>query len=129
MSEDRIKNIEEVYQSSDTAWADDIRTLVKEIKRVQKDNKYLREARDRLMGDNIKSDTTIATLREALEKARIAHLVVDGDCWFSCPKSDECCDDRRDKNVCDCGADAHNERLDKALAPAHSVEGRTDETT
>ena len=61
---------------------------------------------------------TIATLREALEKTRQPHLIVDGDCWFSCPKSDECCDDSRDKNVCDCGADAHNERLDKALATA-----------
>jgi len=63
MSEDWLENIREIYQASDTAWADDIRTLVKEIERLQKDNKYLREARDRLMGDNIKSDATIATLQ------------------------------------------------------------------
>ena len=28
------------------------------------------------------------------------------DCWYSCPKSGECCDDRADKTKCRCGKDA-----------------------
>lgn len=56
----------------------------------------------------------IKKLREALEKARIKHLVVDGDCWFSCPKSGECCNDNA-PDECNCGADRHNQAIDEAL--------------
>ena len=35
MNKDRLENIKEIYQASDTAWADDIRTLVKEVERLQ----------------------------------------------------------------------------------------------
>jgi hypothetical protein len=55
-------------------------------------------------------------LRAALEKSRMPHLVVDGDCWYSCPKSGECCNDGEDKDHCNCGADQHNAVIDAALA-------------
>lgn len=53
-------------------------------------------------------------LRDELEKLRLPHLVVDGDCWFSCPKSGECCNEES-KDVCTCGADEHNAMLDRIL--------------
>jgi len=55
-------------------------------------------------------------LASVLEASKIPHLVVDGDCWFSCPKSGECCRDDQDKTKCECGADVHNKRIDDALA-------------
>lgn len=58
-----------------------------------------------------------AKLRQALEASRMAHLVNDYDCWYSCPLSGECCDDAAvAKGVCTCGADEHNKRIDEALA-------------
>ena len=38
----------------------------------------------------------------------IPHRVIDEDCWYSCPKSGECCDESRKDDPCDCGADAEN---------------------
>ena len=58
----------------------------------------------------------IEALCAALEAAVIPHLVVDGDCWYSCPKSGECCRDDQDKDKCGCGADAHNEAIRSVLA-------------
>lgn len=60
---------------------------------------------------------TIARLREALKAARIQHLVVEADCWFSCPKSGECCNHALPEDRCTCGADAHNAAIDAALQP------------
>lgn len=57
----------------------------------------------------------MTTFAELLNSLRRSHLVVDGDCWFSCPKSGECCNEVL-KDVCTCGADAHNARIDAALA-------------
>ena len=60
---------------------------------------------------------TLDQLREALSNAKIKHLVVE-DCWYSCPKSGECCDDRemeREQAECNCGADDHNQTIDKVL--------------
>ena len=37
------------------------------------------------------------------------------DCWYSCPKSGECCDDRLGKDVCTCGLDKRNEEIDAVL--------------
>jgi len=48
-----------------------------------------------------------------------ASLELDGqkvDCWFSCPKSGNCCDDSKSKDRCNCGVDAHNARIDAALS-------------
>lgn len=48
------------------------------------------------------------------EQLRLAHDMCE-DCWYSCPKSGECCNDSQRTDVCLCGADAHNERLDALI--------------
>jgi len=53
-------------------------------------------------------------LIKELEKLRREHLVVE-DCWYSCPASGECCDDRTQEE-CRCGADHHNTKLDALIA-------------
>ncbi len=55
----------------------------------------------------------IFRLREALEKAKIRHNVCE-DGWYSCPKSGECFNDYAGKE-CNCGADQHNEDINKTL--------------
>lgn len=60
----------------------------------------------------------VELLCAALVAAKIDHLVVDDDCWMSCPKSGQCCNDTIPQNLCNCGADAHNARIDAALAAA-----------
>jgi hypothetical protein len=42
------------------------------------------------------------------------HLILD-DCWYSCPKSGECCKDDYDENECDCGADNTNKKIDRII--------------
>lgn len=49
-----------------------------------------------------------------VEQLRLPHLVVE-DCWYSCPKSGECCNDGAGSE-CDCGADQHNARVDSLIA-------------
>ena len=56
----------------------------------------------------------IERLRFALIAAKRVHYVCD-DCFYSCPKSGECCDNDADPNRCTCGADAHNAKIDEAL--------------
>jgi hypothetical protein len=56
-------------------------------------------------------------LRERMEELRRGHYVCD-DCWYSCPKSGECCNCNYDNSKppeCNCGADKHNEIIDKIL--------------
>ena len=57
----------------------------------------------------------IDLLRAALEAAKIPHYVCD-DCFYSCPKSGQCCNNDADPTTCYCGADAHNAKIDEALA-------------
>lgn len=61
-------------------------------------------------------DDLIEVLRAALLTAKVEHLVVDEDCWFSCPKSGACCNDTIPEDQCNCGADEHNARIDDVLA-------------
>jgi len=58
--------------------------------------------------------TRAEAMAVALEGLRRSHLVVEGDCWYSCPESGECCDAAR--RGCTCGADASNAKIDAALA-------------
>lgn len=59
-----------------------------------------------------------------LTKLKTPHLVVDGDCWFSCPlaKSERgrgsasCNDDAVARGVCTCGADEHNAGVDALIS-------------
>lgn len=52
-------------------------------------------------------------LRE-LESLRRTHLEAE-DCWYSCPKSGECCNDDLPTTLCNCGADRFNEKLDRIV--------------
>lgn len=52
-------------------------------------------------------------LREKLEQLRQSHYECE-DCWYSCPKSDACCNDEA-ASVCNCGADQHNALVDEIL--------------
>ncbi len=54
-------------------------------------------------------------LLDALRAAKRQHLIVD-DCWYSCPKSGNCCDDSAEG--CRCGADKHNAAIDAAIEKA-----------
>jgi len=54
-------------------------------------------------------------LREKLESLYVSHYVCD-DCWYSCPKTDQCCNDQNPKDCCNCGADKHNAVVDEILA-------------
>jgi hypothetical protein len=58
-------------------------------------------------------DARIAELEKALQLSKLSHYVCD-DCWYSCPVSGECCDERQGAE-CNCGAEAHNARIDSAL--------------
>jgi hypothetical protein len=58
----------------------------------------------------------IKRIKELLNSLHRKHLECE-DCWYSCPKSDEgCCDSDKDKNVCDCGADYTNNKIDEILS-------------
>ena len=69
--------------------------------------------------DHFENGAEIARLRELagqlLVLAKREHFDCDEDCWYSCPKSGECCDDRQGPE-CNCGADAHNAKVDAISA-------------
>lgn len=50
----------------------------------------------------------------ALQQAKYPHMTCE-DCWYSCPKSGECCNEDLPKDKCTCGADIHNAAIDAAL--------------
>lgn len=64
-------------------------------------------------------------IADLLASLRLRHHV-SPDCWYSCPLSDTedpdegCCDDER-PHECDCGAEAHNARLDALTAALRSL--------
>lgn len=63
-------------------------------------------------------------LLTVLTAVRPKHLVVEGDCWYSCPKaksdwsdgSASCNDGEVAADLCTCGADKVNAVIDIALA-------------
>lgn len=55
---------------------------------------------------------SIGELRLLLAESKRAHYVCE-DCWYSCPKSGECCDERQVE--CNCGAEAWNAKVDALL--------------
>ena len=57
----------------------------------------------------------IAELEKALIASKIPHADNDEDCWYSCPKSGHCCNSQLPDDFCNCGADAHNARIDAAM--------------
>lgn len=64
------------------------------------------------------------TLSAIVAGLKIPHLIVEEDCWYSCPKAPSefgegsaCCDDEKvQRGDCTCGADAHNAKVDEVLA-------------
>jgi hypothetical protein len=54
-------------------------------------------------------------LRALLIESKRPHLVCDGDCWYSCPASGECCNEKRSRTECDCGANEWNAKVDAIL--------------
>ena len=60
--------------------------------------------------------TTQELLMQLASLAKRNHYYCD-DTWYSCPlATDGCADDRQSKNECNCGASAHNEKVDALLA-------------
>ena len=61
--------------------------------------------------EQCQQESTLNDLLSSLEKEIYSlkrdHYVCDSDCWYSCPLSNECCDDSRELK-CDCGADKQN---------------------
>jgi hypothetical protein len=55
-----------------------------------------------------------AQIEQLLTDLRLAHHVSE-DCWYSCPKSGESCREAAG-DVCLCGADMHNAKLDALAA-------------
>ena len=75
---------------------------------------YLRAQRD-IINRAADAANVIVRLRVALHAAKRDHYVCGGDCWYSCPKTGESCNELPN-DVCDCGADAHNAKIDEALS-------------
>jgi len=48
-----------------------------------------------------------------LESLKREHYICD-DCWYSCPKSNQCCDDEREYE-CSCNADNYNAKIDNII--------------
>ena len=71
--------------------------------------------------ENARLRALLERAREHAARSRRKHRLVDDDCWYSCPKatyadgaSGYCGPDARD--VCDCGADGWNVKVDALLA-------------
>jgi hypothetical protein len=93
------------------------------------DLQWLLSVAERMRAERATRDRYEAALRSAvgaLGAAKIKHLVVE-DCWYSCPESGECCNDYA--HGCDCGAEAHNTRIDAALAVAREALAAAQEGT
>lgn len=61
-------------------------------------------------------------LRALLLESKRKHYVCE-DCWYSCPESGECCDER--EKECNCGAAEWNAKVDAALATPDEPEPKT----
>ncbi len=63
-------------------------------------------------------------IAESLPSLRRKHDQCD-DPWYSCPKSEDgCINESLPKDYCNCGADAHNARIDTALLALDEEGGR-----
>lgn len=60
--------------------------------------------------------TEVETLRELLKQSKRSHYYCE-DPWYSCPKAEEGCADDSKEDVCDCGAEDWNAKVDAALSP------------
>lgn len=79
------------------------------------------EAIERLSRHAALRDEQYRVLVEALEKSKRTHVTCE-DCWYSCPKSGECCNEHRKGDDCDCGADTWNVYVETVLAGLHRLQ-------
>ena len=56
----------------------------------------------------------IQQLEAVLKSLRSDKHYTCDDCWYSCPKSGECCNDNKG-DECDCGTDRQNAIIDNAI--------------
>ena len=104
---DRLARENQAHADAAITAAQENRLASERIGDVERENRELAEAR-------VLADTEAARLRKALEGLRSdQHMVVE-DCWYSCPKSGECCDPQAGDD-CWCGVDARNAVIDAAL--------------
>jgi hypothetical protein len=92
------------------------RELARQVDELETENERLRSVLRECLADYSHpnfTDRRGQDLEAALRSLRRAHYVCE-DCWYSCPKSGECCrDDVGD--WCTCGADEANATIDQAL--------------
>lgn len=55
-------------------------------------------------------------LKAALKNLRSKYHYECDDCWYSCPKSGQCCNDNEKDGECNCGTDYRNAIIDKVLS-------------
>ncbi len=78
----------------------------------------LLESGNKLLTERDHLTARLEAAERLLRESRRDHLVVDGDCWYSCPKSGNCCNDGEDKDHCNCGADRWNANVDAYFSDA-----------
>ncbi len=78
---------------------------------------------DRVKAHDAEQRRIITLLVTALDGARCGHIYVEDDYWYSCPKAIDPDTKKpvgghgdKDDDRCYCGADAHNAKIDAALA-------------
>lgn len=59
------------------------------------------------------------SLEERINEFKTAHYESE-DCWYSCPKSGECCKDN-DEDECNCGADRQNSVVNECLVILNAI--------
>jgi len=60
-------------------------------------------------------------LRQMVAGSRRSHYYCE-DSWYSCPKSEDGCSDKRQGNECNCGADEKNAAIDVLLRETADLE-------
>jgi hypothetical protein len=69
----------------------------------------------------------IKIITNLLETLRLTHHYCD-DSFYSCPKAVDGCPDESQGTGCNCGADRHNESLEKVILCVNSLEVKENQT-
>jgi hypothetical protein len=56
----------------------------------------------------------LTAIIQAINGLKLQHHICDEDGWYSCPASGQCFNEYAGSE-CDCGADAHNARVDQII--------------
>lgn len=108
MAEDRLPEIEtnETLQAV-PGWTGVPYDVIQVVVEAQEERAWLIAEVKRLR-------EAMGVVAEAIPTLERHHVVID-DCWYSCPASGDCCDDRETDGECNCGADRHNAQLQALL--------------